>query len=105
MTHFFTQLADLFRAIAAAASGAVVAVVAAHKQPIELTVAELAVGLVLLRSAREIVAKLDCGDHGWVQGVNLDFLLILLILALSTTPLDLNLRLTRIQAVLLLAPH
>ena len=110
MTHFLTLLTDLFRAITAATSCAVVAMVATHEQPIELTIAQLAIGLVLLRSARQIVAKLDSGDHGWVQGVNLDFLLVLLMLAL-TTPRILDLLLTCRQTtavvvvVLLLAPH
>lgn len=69
MSNLFTLLYVFLGAVAAAASRAVMAVVAAHEQPVELSIAQLAVRLVLAWPYMAI-AELHSGNHGRVQRVD-----------------------------------
>ena len=67
MANFGTLLIGLFRAITTATARAIMAMVSAHEQSIKLTIAELAVRFVLLRTICQIVAELDGSDYSRVQ--------------------------------------
>ena len=66
VAHLFPLIALLLRAVAAAAPRAIVAVIAANQQSIEISIAQLAVWLVLTGSHR-VISEFHCGNDGGVQ--------------------------------------
>ena len=77
VANLVTLLDILLRAIAAAATRTIVTVVSSRQQSVELTIAQLAIGLVL-NGSLTTVAKLYSGDYCGVERVDLWPVLLLL---------------------------
>ena len=69
LSNLLAVFNTFLRTIFASTACAVVAMIANDEEPFKLLVAQLAVGLVLLRSLHRI-AKTHCGNHSWIERIN-----------------------------------
>lgn len=69
LSNLLAVFNTFLRTIFASTACAVVTMIANDEEPFELLVAQLAVGLVLLRSLHR-VTKTHCGNHSWIERIN-----------------------------------